>query len=142
MWYNCLIAENIYVAEDDDEEVFNDLIKYLFSVFTQTSINDNNSLEIETALLILSKVFGFIYDKLKNDKIVKLVKAFRIYFKSTNMNLRAKCSEAIAEIFRVINDKDKKKFKEFLTSILETTRECFENPKEETNVIIYHKFIN
>jgi len=58
------------------------------------------------------------------------------------MNLRAKCSEAIAEIFRVINDKDKKKFKEFLTSILETTRECFENPKEETNVIIYHKFIN
>ena len=41
------IAENIYDAEDDDDnEEFNDLISYLFSVFTQTSINENNSLEI------------------------------------------------------------------------------------------------
>jgi len=128
------IAENIYDAEDDDDnEEFNDLISYLFSVFTQTSINDNNSLEIEAALVTLSKVFGFIYDKLK-EKIDILVNAFRMYFKSNNMNLRTKCTEAMTEIFCIVKKKDAKKFKEFMFYILETSLKCMENPKEETNV--------
>ena len=131
------VAENIYDADDEDQtEEFNDLIEYLFGIFSQNNINESHTLEIEAALVILAKVFGFIYNKL-NNKMDVLVNAFRMYFKSNNMNLRTKSTEAVTEILALVSKKDAKKFKEFMFYILETCLKCMENPKEESNVISF-----
>ena len=128
------VVENIFDLEDDDNnEEFNDLNIYLFNVLNKCSIDESNLLEVETALVILSKVFGFIYEKI-GDKLNVLVNSFKVYFKSESMSIRTKTTQVLTEIYSIVKKKDAKKFKDFMFNILETCLKCMENPKEEANV--------
>ena len=138
------IAENIYNEEEENDDVkksdFDDIMDYIFSVIKQSVMDEGNSLEIEAVLVIISKIFGFIYDKLRN-KLDSFANAFEIFFKTNNMNVRTRCAEAVSEIYCVVSKKDAKKFKDYPYFILETCLKCLENPREEANVFLNTKFL-
>lgn len=132
------IAQNIFDLDDEGEngEEFNDLISYFMGILSNPSINENDTLEVEAAVVIVSKVFGFVYTYIKSNLDV-IVNAFKVYFTINNMNLRTKCVEALTEIISIVSKKEAKRFKDLVFNILETTLKCSEDPKEEANVFLF-----
>lgn len=123
------ICENVYESE---EEQWNDLINYIYKSLG-SELTDENVLEIESALYLLSHIFGYVYDELSKN-IDGYVEAFKKYFKSNNLSLKTKTVVAITEILSIVRKKESKKFRDFTFSILETTLQCLDNPKEENNL--------
>ncbi len=121
------ICENAY----ENEETFHDLLKYIVSGLN-SPLNGDNLFLIETAVYILSKIFGFVYEELSKG-IDVYVAAFSTYFASDNLSLKTKTVQAIGEILCIVRKKDSKKFKDFIFYILETTLKCFEKGISEEN---------
>jgi hypothetical protein len=63
-----------------------------------------------------------------------LLASFKNYFKTNNMNLRAKTALTISEMISICDKKETKLFREFIIMILETTMKCIGDVKEESNV--------
>ena len=122
------ISENIY----ENDETWNELLQFLFSVFS-ANYEDKDAIQIESALQLLTSMFGYVIeDVMKNINV--LLASFKNYFKTNNMNLRAKTALTISEMISICDKKETKLFREFIIMILETTMKCIGDVKEESNV--------
>ncbi len=128
-----MVAANIY----DCEEKWDEIVKYIFDVLSQSNnleLVNSNPANFENAVFILRHLFNLISTELlKGSQII--LTAFKNFFSTNNLALRAKTTEAISDIISTCEGKDKKNFKGFALSILETTLKCAEDPKYESNVI-------
>jgi len=127
-----MVAANIY----DSEEKWDEIVKYIFDVLSQSSnleLVNSKPANFENAVFILRHLFNLISTELlKGTQII--LTAFKNFFLTNNFSLRAKTTEAISDIINTCEGKDKKLFKNFALSILETTLKCAEDPKQESNV--------
>jgi hypothetical protein len=122
------ICENIYELE----EQWPDLLTFLIEAL-KLDLVEQNLLNIETGLYLLSNIFGFVYEELSKG-IDLYVAAFKNYFSSNIISLKTKTVQAISEILCIVRKKDSKKFKDLIYFMLETVLKCLEDPREENNV--------
>lgn len=126
----CDLVNQIAISVFENDEKWDSLLKVILDTFnagvTQNS-NVPNSLH-ECALLILSEIFGHVYDILIKE-IDVLLNAFRNYFKFGDLVLRTRTVRTISEMITYANKKELKYFHEFIFYILETTYKCLEAAK-------------
>ena len=130
-----MVAANIY----SNKESWVELTNYIFEVLGQSSNSEeltNKPSLFENAVFISKHLFILIPNEMvKNLSVV--VNAFGNFYKTTNLTLRAKTTETIANIVDSLTGKEKVLFKSMAMNILETTLKCAEDPKEESNVKIF-----
>lgn len=124
------VSENIY----ESEEQWTDLLNYIYNSLN-SPLSDENVVQIETGLYLLSSIFGYANDELSKGTDMYIA-AFKSYFTSSSISLKTRTVQAITEILCVVRKKDVKKFKDFVLNILQTILECMENPREESNVMM------
>ena len=124
----------IYEGLIENEEKWDEFLKYLINIFN-LDLNENNLDNIELGLYILSDIFSFAYDELK-EGIPLFLSKFKIYFSSNLLSLKANTVDCVTELLcNVSTKKEKKQFKEIIFNILETTKICLEQ-KDEENIKI------
>lgn len=127
------LAENIY----ENEETWNELLNHIYTVLN-SPFNENELLNIEAALQLLTAMFGYVCDEVMKG-IQVLLANFKNYFKTNNNSLKAKTVQTLAEIISICDKKDIKHFRDFAFFMLETTLNCIDDIKEETNVNSFFK---
>ena len=114
----------------ENEEKWYEFLKYVINIFN-LDLNEKNLDNIELGLYMLSDIFSFAYDELK-EGIPLFLSKFKIYFSSNLLSLKANTVDCVAEILcNVSTKKEMKQFKEIIFNILETTKLCLEQKDEE-----------
>lgn len=122
------IGENIY----ENDETWNELLNVMYTILSK-KYEPEELLNIETALLLLTTMFGYVCDEIMKG-IATLLTTFKNYFATDSLSLKAKTVQSIAEIVSICDKKDTKQFREFVFCMLETTLKCAESAKDESNV--------
>ncbi len=122
------IAENVY----ENDENWNELLNYMYSVFTK-KYEESEMIQIESSLQLLTSMFGYVCDEVMKG-IDVLLGTFKNYFNTNNMTLRARTAQSISEMISICDKKESKLFREFIILILDTTMKCTDDVKEEANV--------
>jgi hypothetical protein len=122
------IAENVY----ENDENWNELLNYMYSVFTR-KYEESEMIQIESSLQLLTSMFGYVCDEVMKG-IDVLLGTFKNYFNTNNMTLRARTAQSISEMISICDKKESKLFREFIILILDTTMKCTDDVKEEANV--------
>ena len=123
--------ENKIDEIEDFSHVFEYIVKFILG-----DCNEENLMNIECALKLLGQNFPDLGEDYEEKKVA-FMEAFRNFFKTTSLSLKTKASRCVSEIISYEKSDVIKGYTEFLLSIMETTLRCFENPKEEENVIFY-----
>ena len=127
-------AIRIYEGLVENEEKWDEFLKYIINIFN-LELNENNYKNIEFGLFILSNIFSFAYDELKEGISIFLIK-FKTYFSCNSLSLKANTVDCVTELLcSVSSKKEMKQFKEIIFNILETTKFCLEQ-KDEDNMKI------
>jgi len=95
------IAENVY----ENDENWNELLNYMYSVFTK-KYEESEMIQIESSLQLLTSMFGYVCDE-----VMKGI-----------------------DVLLGTDKKESKLFREFIILILDTTMKCTDDVKEEANV--------
>ena len=122
-------ALKVYEGLIENEEKWDDFLKFMISLFN-LDLTDNNYQKIELGLFLLSNIYFFAYDELK-EGINIFLKKFKIYFSCNSLSLKAKTVECINELLSGASKKEVKQFKDFIFNILETTKLCLDNKDQE-----------
>ena len=118
-------ATSFFTLIMDNEEKWEDLLKYIISLFN-LELNETNFANIELGLHLLSNVYSIAYDELKEGLQIFL-KNFKIYFQCNSLSLKAKTVQCINELLcSSLTKKEAKQFKDQIFSILETTYKCLQ----------------
>jgi hypothetical protein len=117
------VASNVY--ESDDK--WNELLQVLMQILTLNSGADLN--QLESALLILAGIFGYVYDDMIQH-LEMLLTSFRAYLSSDDLTLRTRTARSLSEIITYCEKSQLKHFHEFIFPILETTLKCLEASKQ------------
>ena len=116
------LCESIYNNKEKWDNVYN-----YVATFFQTELKDENLLNIETAVYLLSKIFRYNQKELLKGVDV-LINSFNNFFKNGNILIKTNSVEAICEILTDYSDKKvTKKFKVFIFEILSTVLYCLNN---------------
>ena len=127
-------AIRIYEGLYENEEKWDEFLKYVINIFN-LDLTENNFNSIELGLFILSDIFSFAYDELK-EGIPMFINKFKIYFSSNSLSLKANTVDCVSEILSSVSSKkEMKQFKDIIFNILETTKLCLEQ-KDEENIKI------
>ena len=127
-------AIRIYEGLYENEEKWDEFLKYVINIFN-LDLNENNIDIIQLGLFILSDIFSFAYDELK-EGIPLFLNKFKIYFESNSLSLKANTVDCVTELLSSVSSKkEMKQFKEIIFNILETTKSCLEQ-KDEENIKI------
>ena len=127
-------AIRIYEGLYENEEKWEEFLKYVINIFN-LDLTENNFDNIELGLFILSDIFSFAYDELK-EGIPMFLNKFKIYFSSNSLTLKANTVDCVSEILSSVSSKkEMKQFKDIIFSVLETTKLCLEQ-KDEDNIKI------
>ena len=127
-------AIRIYEGLYENEEKWDEFLKYVINIFN-LDLNENNIDIIQLGLFILSDIFSFAYDELK-EGIPLFLNKFKIYFASNSLSLKANTVDCVTELLSSVSSKkEMKQFKEIIFNILETTKSCLEQ-KDEENIKI------
>ena len=127
-------AIRIYEGLYENEEKWDEFLKYVINIFN-LDLTENYFDTIELGLFILSDIFSFAYEELK-EGIPMFINKFKIYFSSNNLSLKANTVDCVSEILSIVSSKkEKKQFKDIIFNILETTKLCLEQ-KDEENIKI------
>ena len=127
-------AIRIYEGLYENEEKWDEFLKYVINIFN-LDLNENNIDIIQLGLFILSDIFSFAYDELK-EGIPLFLNKFKIYFASNSLSLKANTVDCVTELLSSVSSKkEMKQFKEIIFNILETTKLCLEQ-KDEENIKI------
>ena len=127
-------AIRIYEGLYENEEKWDEFLKYVINIFN-LDLNDNNIDIIQLGLFILSDIFSFAYDELK-EGIPLFLNKFKIYFASNSLSLKSNTVDCVTELLSSVSSKkEMKQFKEIIFNILETTKSCLEQ-KDEENIKI------
>ena len=122
------VAHNTY----EDKDKWDDLLNYISNTLI-TPLTDSNILEAETALFMIKSIFAYVHLEILKG-IHVLIPVFRTFFKTNLLSLKTKTVETICEIVCIVDKKHTKMLKEFVHNMLDTTYQCLQDPKEETNV--------
>ena len=79
-------AIRIYEGLYENEEKWDEFLKYVINIFN-LDLNDNNIDIIQLGLFILSDIFSFAYDELK-EGIPLFINKFKLYFSSNSLSLK------------------------------------------------------
>ena len=124
----------IYEGLIENEEKWDEFLKYIINIFN-LDLNEQNFDNIELGLYVLSEIFSFAYDELK-EGIPLFISKFKIYFSCNSLSLKANTVDCVSELLcSVSSKKEMKQFKDLIFSILETTKLCLEQ-KDEDNIKI------
>ena len=127
-------AIRIYEGLYENEEKWEEFLKYVINIFN-LDLTENNFDNIELGLFILSDIFSFAYDELK-EGIPMFLNKFKIYFSSNSLTLKANTVDCVSELLSSVSSKkEMKQFKDIIFSVLETTKLCLEQ-KDEDNIKI------
>ena len=127
-------AIRIYEGLYENEEKWDEFLKYVINIFN-LDLTENNFDNIELGLFILSDIFSFAYDELK-EGIPMFLNKFKIYFSSNSLTLKANTVDCVSELLSSVSSKkEMKQFKDIIFSVLETTKLCLEQ-KDEDNIKI------
>lgn len=131
---------NIYVCISENEEKWEELLRYIISGLN-LELNEANLSQIEVSLYLLAGVYFTAYDEM-NEGIPTYIKCFQMYFKSNSLSLKSKTVKCINELLcSSMSKKETKKFREFMISILETTLHCL-NANDNENLRICLESLN
>ena len=109
----------------ENEEKWQELLEYIVSLF-KLNLDDSNVANIELGLYLLSNIYSFAYDELKEGTKLFL-QNFSVYFKSEILSLKTRTVQCITELLcSSSSKKETKQFKDFIFYILETTLQCFQ----------------
>jgi hypothetical protein len=125
------VSENVFENDEKWDELIN-LILNLLSL----ELNNENLLNIESGLSMLSGIFNFVYDDMIS-KLDGLIVLFRNFFKTNSISLKVRTVKTIAEMISYCDKKETKLLSEFVFNVLVVTLNCFETAEEESNVIIF-----
>ena len=127
-------AIRIYEGLYENEEKWEEFLKYVINIFN-LDLTENNFDNIELGLFILSDIFSFAYDELK-EGIPMFLNKFKIYFSSNSLTLKANTVDCVSELLSSVSSKkEMKQFKDIIFSVLETTKLSLEQ-KDEDNIKI------
>ena len=127
-------AIRVYEGLVENQEKWDEFLKYLINIFNLDLVEDNFQ-KIEFGLYILSNIFSFAYEELKEGIPVFLSK-FKNYFSSNNLSLKVNTVDCVTELLcSVSTAKEMKQFKQIIFNILETTKICLDQ-KDEDNIKI------
>ena len=127
-------AIRIYEGLYENEEKWDEFLKYVINIFN-LDLTENNFDNIELGLFILSDIFSFAYDELK-EGIPMFLNKFKLYFSSNSLTLKANTVDCVSELLSSVSSKkEMKQFKDIIFSVLETTKLCLEQ-KDEDNIKI------
>lgn len=123
------VANNVY----ESNEKWDELVSLILTSFS-LDLNNENLPVIEGALNLLAGIFGFVYDQVTLH-MTAITDTFRRYFQTGVLSLKTRTARTVAEMISMADKKESAMLKEFIMNILETTLKCFEDEKEENNVI-------
>ena len=129
------IGENIY----ENDETWNELLNVMYTILAKP-FQEEDLLNIETSLLLLTTMFGYVCDEIMKG-LTTLLTTFKNYFATNNLSLKAKTVQSISEMVSICDKKDTKHFREFVFLMLDTTLKCAESPKDESNVRHFFNYI-
>lgn len=136
----CDAIENIYICIEENEEKWEELLKFTVSGFN-LELNEANLSNIELSLSLLARIYSIGYDQLKEGSNLYL-QCFANYFKSTSLSLKAKTVQCISELlYSSMSKKETKKFREFMFYVLETTLQCL-NANDNDNLQVCLESLN
>ena len=86
----------IYEGLIENEEKWQELLQYIVNFF-KLNLDETNAPQVELGLYLLSNIYSFAYDELKEGTEIFL-KNFSIYFKSNILSLKTRTVQCITEL--------------------------------------------
>ena len=124
----------LYEGLIENMEKWDEFLKYVINIFN-LDLTEKNFDNIELGLFMLSEIFDFAYEELK-EGIPLFLSKFKIFFSSNSISLKAYTVDCVSELLcSVSSKKEMKQFKDIIFNILETTKLCLEQ-KDEDNIKI------
>ena len=118
------IVANLYESVSFNKEKWETVLQYIADGFKLPLIEENK-INIESAVYILSKVFPFATEEL-TPGIDVFIDGFKKYFKEGSLEIQTNSVEAICEILGgYLSKENTKKFKDLIYNILETILKCY-----------------
>ena len=120
------IVSNLYESISNNKEKWETVLQYIADGF-KLPLTPENSLNIDSAVYLLSKVFTFATAEL-TPGIDVFINGFKNYFKEGSLEIQTNSVEAICEILSGnLSKENTKKFKDLIFNILQTVLKCFES---------------
>ena len=126
----CDVITQIIDKVSDCEEDWDDLKKLSLTVLNLNPSDENNLIQINSLLKLLTDGTGFLYDMLK-ENFNKLIPYLISIFQNNQLKLKVTASNFISELIAFCDKEDLKDLKNLLFNILQATLECFTNNKED-----------
>ena len=119
------IVGNLYESVSYNKEKWKTVLQYIADGF-KLPLTPENSLNIDSAVYLLSKIFSFATEEL-TPGIDVFIHGFKNYFKEGNLEIQTNSVEAICEILAgYLSKENTRKFKDLIFNILQTILKCFE----------------
>ena len=119
------IVSNLYESVSYNKEKWDTVLKYIADGF-KLPLNQENVINIESAVYLLSKIFPYATDEL-TPGIDTFIQSFKNYFKEGTLEIQTYSVEAICEILGGhLSKQNTKKFKDLIFNILQTVLKCLE----------------
>ena len=126
----CDVITQIIDKVSDCEEDWEDLKKLSLTVLNLNPSDENNLIQINSLLKLLTDGTGFLYDMLK-ENFNKIIPYLISIFQNHQLKLKVTASNFISELIAFCDKEDLKDLKGLLFNILQATLECFTNNKED-----------
>ena len=120
----CDVITQIVDKVSDNDEEWEDFKKLVDTIYNYDPNDNNNVVNIEYLLKIMTEATGFLFVNLQNN-FDKLISYFNKIFSSSNIKLKVSASSFISELISFGNKEDMDKLKPLLIIILKSVDECF-----------------
>ena len=124
-----VITQIIEKVSDNDEK-WDDFEKLCLSIFLLKPNDENNLIQINSLLKLISNGCGFLNDVIKNN-LSNFISYFHLIFQNNNLKLKSCLTNLISELISFFEKEEIKLLEPFLFNILQATLDCFNNNEEE-----------
>ena len=131
------IVGNLYQSVSKVEKKWDTVLQYIADGF-KLPLNQENAVNIDSAVYLLSKIFTFATDEL-TPGIDVFIEGFKKYFKEGTLQIQTNSVEAICEILSgSLSKENTKKFKDLIFNILQTILKCYnENDLDNLKLTLF-----
>ncbi len=124
-----IITQIIDKVSDNDEK-WDDFEKLCLSIISLNPNDENNFIQINSLLKLISNGCGFLNDVIKNN-LSNFISYFHLIFQNNNLKLKSCLTNLISELISFFEKEEIKLLEPFLFNILQATLDCFNNNEEE-----------